>query len=242
MQQLLFLMLLVFAVTGCDQVGGGKVSLKTDKQKVSYAIGQQIGQGMKSQNVEVDEKVLFASIKHALQGKESQMTDEEMRAAIRKMNENMMKARIEEGKKNKEEGEKFLAENKAKPDVKTTESGLQYTVIKAGTGKQPSDTDTVKVHYKGTLLNGEEFDSSYKRREPAKFPVGGVIKGWTEALKMMKEGGKWKLYIPSDLAYGPMGRPSIPPNSVLVFEVELLEVVAKDDSGDKKAAKGKKSS
>ena len=122
-----------------------------------------------------------------------------------------------------------MAKNKDKGDVKTLESGLQYQVITAGDGAKPGENDTAKVHYKGTLIDGTEFDSSYKRDKPAEFPVKAVIPGWTEALQLMKKGGKWKLWIPSELAYGERGRPSIPPNSVLIFEVELLDIM-----GDKK--------
>lgn len=124
----------------------------------------------------------------------------------------------------KEKGEAYLKENASKEGVKTLPSGLQYKVIKDGTGKQPSRTDSVVCHYKGTFLDGKEFDSSYKRNEPAEFPVGGVIKGWTEALQLMKEGSKWMLYIPSNLAYGPSGRSPIGPDETLVFEVELIKV------------------
>ena len=124
----------------------------------------------------------------------------------------------------KKEGEAFLAANAKAPGVKTTKSGLQYKVLKDGTGKSPAKTDTVTTHYKGTLIDGTQFDSSYDRNKPASFQVDGVIKGWTEALQMMKEGSKWQLFIPWDLAYGPEGRPGIPPNATLVFEVELLKV------------------
>jgi FKBP-type peptidyl-prolyl cis-trans isomerase len=134
----------------------------------------------------------------------------------------------EEGKANIEKGKKYLDENKAKPGVKTTDSGLQYEVLTEGKGKAPKATDIVQVHYKGTLIDGTEFDSSYKRGEPAEFPLNGVIKGWTEGLQLMKVGGKNRFVIPSDLAYGPSGNSSIPGNSVLVFEVELLKVGADD--------------
>jgi FKBP-type peptidyl-prolyl cis-trans isomerase FklB len=129
-----------------------------------------------------------------------------------------------QGEKNKKEGEAFLAENKKKDGVKTLPSGLQYKVLAEGKGKTPKATDTVTVHYRGTLTDGTEFDSSYKRNQPASFPVNGVIKGWTEALQLMKEGSKWQLFIPASLAYGEPGRPGIPPNSVLIFDVELISV------------------
>jgi len=135
------------------------------------------------------------------------------------------KVKAEQGEKNMQEGPKFLEENKTKEGVVVLPSGLQYKVLTEGTGKSPKATDKVKVHYKGTLINGKEFDSSYKRGTPAEFPVNGVIKGWTEALQLMKEGSKWMLYLPSDLAYGPRGAGGdIGPNATLIFEVELLEV------------------
>jgi FKBP-type peptidyl-prolyl cis-trans isomerase len=215
---------LVLSLTACDKMGG-KVELKTDKQKVSYTIGQQIGQSFKSQNIDVDLVVLGASIADVMKGEKSRMTDQEMQQTMMTMREQMMKKGEEDAKANKEKGDKFLEENKKKEGFKVTASGLQYKMTAEGTGNSPKDTDTVKVHYKGTLIDGTEFDSSYKRNEPAEFPVNGVIKGWTEALKMMKPGGKANLVIPADLAYGPMGRPGIPANSVLQFEVELLEIV-----------------
>ena len=213
--------------SACDQIKNmtsKSVNLQTDDEKVSYAIGQQIGGNMKSQGISVNTGVLSASIEDALAGKPSRMKPEEMQAAMMKMRESMMAKQDAAGKENKDKGDKFLEENKKKPTVKVTASGLQYEVITEGKGNAPKATDTVKVHYAGTLIDGTKFDSSYDRNEPAEFPVGGVIRGWTEALQLMKPGAKYKLAIPSDLAYGPQGRPSIPPNSVLLFDVELLEV------------------
>ena len=222
------LMLLTVAVTtsGCDAVKKITSSTKLDKDedKVSYAIGQQIGSSIKSQGIKVNTAVLAASIDDVLKGTPSRLKPEEMQAAMVKMREGMMAKQEAEGKENLAKGEKFLEENKKKPNVKVTASGLQYEVVSTGKGRSPKDTDVVKVHYKGTLIDGTQFDSSYDRNEPAEFPVGGVIKGWTEALQMMKAGDKWKLTIPSELAYGPQGRPGIPPNSVLAFDVELLEI------------------
>jgi len=143
---------------------------------------------------------------------------------MQKMQEAMMKKAQEASEKNLKEGDEWLAKNKSKPGVKTTDSGVQYEVVKEGTGATPTDDNLVKVHYTGTLINGEKFDSSKDRNEPAEFPVKGVIPGWTEALKLMKAGGQYKLAIPAKLAYGAQGRPGIPANSVLLFEVELLEV------------------
>jgi len=205
-------------------------SLNTDKKKLSYAIGQQIGtqvaRQIKGSGVDIDAAVLAQSIQDAIAGKKSKLTPEQMQAAMTKANE-VAQAKMEvAGKENKAKGEKFLAENKTKAGVKTTASGLQYQVIKEGTGASPKETDTVKVHYRGTLIDGTQFDSSYDRNEPAQFPLNQVIKGWTEGLQLMKVGGKMKLFVPSELAYGVSGRPGIPPNSVLVFDVELLEIAS----------------
>ncbi len=215
-------------VVGCKQ------DPKSDVQKVSYAIGQQIGQNIKQQGIDVDAKMVAQSVEEAITGKDSRMTKEDMQAAMMNLQKTMMEKRTkkmaemkEEAKKNVGIGQKFLDENKAKDGIKVTKSGLQYRVLKKGTGKKPKSKSKVKVHYKGTLIDGSEFDSSYKRNKPAEFPVNGVIKGWQEALTLMKEGGKWELFIPSGLAYGEQGRPKIPPNSVLVFEVELLEILKK---------------
>jgi FKBP-type peptidyl-prolyl cis-trans isomerase FkpA/FKBP-type peptidyl-prolyl cis-trans isomerase FklB len=210
------------ATVGCQK----QASLGTDKDKASYAIGIQIGRSLKSQNADVSIPALTQGLTDALGGVEAKLKPEEMQASLQKLQEESMKKAMQAAEKNAKEGEEWLAKNKSKSGVKTTESGLQYEVIKEGTGKSPGENDTVKVHYTGTLINGEKFDSSVDRGEPAEFPVGGVIPGWTEALKLMKEGSKYKLAIPAKLAYGPAGRPGIPPNSVLLFDVELLEVKA----------------
>ena len=215
----------VAAMTGCQK------KLDTDMKKASYAIGQQIGSNLKNQNIEFDADVLAASITEAATGKEAKMKPEEMQAALMKLQEGMMKKQQEAGDKNKAEGTAFLEGNKSKEGVKTTPSGLQYIVVQEGNGKTPGPNDTVKAHYKGTLINGTQFDSSYDRGQPAEFPVGGVIKGWTEALQMMKVGGKMKLFINPDLGYGPAARPGIPANSVLIFDVELLDVMAAKAEG-----------
>lgn len=222
---------LVLAILGVSllltQACEKKAKLDNDKSKASYAIGQQIGQNLKSQNIDIDADALSASIKDAVSGKESKMTQEEIQQALMKLQETMTKKSQEDAEKNATEGKKFLEENKAKPGIVTKESGLQIQMLTEGTGPMPKADDTVKVHYKGTLIDGKQFDSSYDRGQPAEFPVGGVIKGWTEALLTMKAGSKAKLFIPADLAYGASQRPGIPANSVLIFEVELIEVVAK---------------
>jgi len=212
-------------------IGACAAKLDTQKKKVSYVIGQQIGESMKTQGVDVDVDVLASSIKDALKGEKGKMTEEEMRATMMAAQQEMMAKQQKDGEANLKVGADFLAANKTKEGVKTTESGLQYKVVTPGKGPTPSDNDVVVCHYKGTLIDGTEFDSSYKRGEPAEFPVKGVIRGWTEALKTMKEGEKRQLFIPSDLAYGPSGRPGIPPNSVLIFDIELVKV--------KKGAAGK---
>ena len=205
-----------------------KIELKDAKQKSSYAIGMDIGANFKRQEIDVDSKALAAGIADALAGK-AQLSDAEQRQVLTELRTQLMgkaEARQKEaGDKNQKDGEKFLAENKKKDGVKTTASGLQYKVLKSGSGKTPKATDTVKVHYQGTLIDGTVFDSSIERGEPATFPVNGVIPGWTEVLQLMKEGDKWQVVIPSQLAYGAQGAgPKIGPNSTLIFDVELLSV------------------
>lgn len=202
-----------------------KADLGSDKGKASYGIGMQIGQNMKAQGVEVDPEAVASGMSDALAGKQTQVKQEDIQKAMQVLQEQTMKKAQETSEKNKKAGEEFLAKNKDQAGWKTTASGLQYKVEEEGKGKTPKATDTVKVHYTGTLITGEKFDSSRDRGEPAEFPVNGVIKGWTEALQLMKVGGKMKLAIPSDLAYGPSGRPGIPPNSVLLFDVELMDIV-----------------
>lgn len=206
--------------------------LKTQKDKLSYAIGMQVANNLKRQSLDADPDVLMKGLKDEMAGK-SLMTDAEARttmtqvfAELRAKQEEKMK---EAGEANKKAGEDFLAANKSKPGVVTTASGLQYKVITQGTGPRPTASDTVVCNYKGTLIDGKEFDSSYKRGEPATFPVSGVIKGWTEALQLMPVGSKYELYIPSDLAYGERGAGAdIGPNTTLIFEVELLSIQGKD--------------
>ncbi len=207
------------------------MELKTPKDKVSYAIGMDMANSLKKNEIEVDPAVLGQAFKDLLGGKKTLMTEEESRATLTSLQQEMQTKRQEktkvQGEANKKEGATFLAENKKKEGVKTLPSGLQYKVISAGKGKTPKAEDTVTVQYKGTLINGTEFDSSYKRGQAATFPVNGVIKGWTEALQLMKEGDKWMLYIPADLAYGENGPGPIGPNATLIFEVELESIKAK---------------
>lgn len=208
---------------GCD-----RPNLKEEKGRYSYAIGYRLATNMKNQKVDLDSKSFTAAVKDVMAGKEPRLTEEEMQTAMQKMAEarnSQMSAEEEKaGKENLAKAEAFLAENKDKEGVKVTESGLQYKQIREGKGKSPTLESVVEVHYRGRLLDGTEFDSSYKRNEPARFPVRAVIPGWTEALQLMKPGSKYELYIPPNLAYGPKGGPTIPPNSALIFEVELLDV------------------
>ncbi len=206
------------------------IELKNDVDKFSYIIAQNMGESMKRQEVAVNPDVFYASLKSVLAGKKSQMSPQEMQAFMMGFQQKMMakmKAKQEAmGKTNMEKGLSYLAANKKKDGVKVTASGLQYKIIKQGTGAIPKATDRVEVHYVGTLIDGTEFDSSIKRGQPAVFPVNQVIKGWTEALQMMPVGSKWELVIPSELAYGATPRPGGPigPNAVLKFQVELLGI------------------
>jgi FKBP-type peptidyl-prolyl cis-trans isomerase FklB len=208
-------------------------TLKTQKDKASYAIGLNIGKSMHKDSVEVDTSILLRGLKDGLAGSKPLLTDDEARAAMVTLQTDLRKKQEEkmlvQGEANKKDGEAFLAENKTKDGVVTLPSGLQYKILKEGTGPKPTATDTVVCNYKGTLLDNTEFDSSYKRGQPATFPVGGVIKGWTEALQLMPVGSKWQLFIPSELAYGARGGPGggIGPNATLVFEVELMSVQPK---------------
>ncbi len=209
-----------------------KPVLKDQKGKISYIIGIDIGGNFKKQSIDIDPEILIRGIKDGLSGAKPLLSEQEAREVMAAF-EQEMKAKQETiqkaaGEKNKKEGEVFLAENKKKEGVKTLPSGLQYKVIKPGTGKKPAATDTVTTHYRGTLINGTEFDSSYKRGKPATFPVNGVIPGWTEALQLMEEGAKWQLFLPPNLAYGERGAGQvIGPNATLIFEVELISIQEK---------------
>src|SRR3954465_5061889 len=199
--------------------------LKDPKDKASYSIGLNIGRNFKRQNVELNPDALVAGVKDALSGAKPALNEAEERDAMMSLQQDAMEKQKAMGEKNAAEGKKILDDNKKKEGVKTTASGLQYKMIKDGNGPQPKATDTVPVDYRGTLIDGTEFDSSYKRGQPATFPLNGVIKGWTEGLQLMKTGGKYQFFIPADLAYGQgaMG-PDIQPNSTLIFDVELKSV------------------
>jgi len=204
--------------------GADKAELTNPKQKSSYVIGVNIGKGMKQQGVDVDFDMVLKGMKDGAAGTPA-LNDQEMQEAMMSLQKEMQNKASELGVKSKKEGEDFLTANKGKEGVKSTASGLQYKVIKEGKGPKPKPTDTVKVHYRGTLLDGTEFDSSYKRGEPVEFPLDQVIKGWTEGLQLMPVGSKYQFWIPANLAYGEPGNRGIPPNSTLIFEVELLDIV-----------------
>ena len=206
--------------------------LKTEKDKISYAVGMNVGTNLRKQSVDVDPAILLQGLKDGIAGNKPLMTEDETRTLLMQLQEETRKKQAEKaqqmGAANKAEGEAFLAANKNKEGVVTLPSGLQYKILKAGTGPKPSATDSVVCNYRGTLINGTEFDSSYKRGEPLTFPVNGVIKGWTEALQLMPVGSKWQLFIPAELAYGERGAGAdIGPNATLIFEVELLSIQAK---------------
>jgi FKBP-type peptidyl-prolyl cis-trans isomerase FklB len=207
---------------------GEKLELKDQKDRESYSLGYQFGQSLKVQGVDINLQVYKSGIQDGLGGKEPQMTPEEIRATMTNLQQRLVaaqqKTRREVAAKNLSESKTFLAENKNKEGIQTLPSGLEYKVVTEGSGKMPKPEDTVKVHYKGTLIDGTEFDSSYRRGEPSTFKVKGVIKGWTEALQLMKEGSKWQLFIPPELGYGERGAGPVPPNSTLIFEVELLAI------------------
>ncbi len=196
--------------------------LKSFKERSSYVIGLDVGRGLKEQGVDLNLDVLMRGVTDGLAGAKNQMTDAEIDATLMEL-QKLVEGRRKE--KNKKEGEAFLALNKKKEGVTELPSGLQYKVLKKGQGATPGATDQVTVHYRGTLIDGSEFDSSYRRGAPATFPVNKVIKGWTEAMQLMQVGDKWQLFVPADLAYGDKSpAEQIPPNATLIFEVELLDV------------------
>src|SRR5262245_56171467 len=211
--------LLVFPLFGQEK----SPQLKDQKDKVSYSIGMQIGFNLARQKVDINPDIVAAGIKDSLAGK-PQLTPDQVKDVMAQVEKDMEQQQKQLDENNKTKSAKCLEENKKNRGVKTTASGLQYKLEKEGTGPQPKATDTVTVNYRGTLIDGTEFDSSYKRGQPATFPVGGVIKGWTEALQLMKVGSKYQLFIPSNLAYGERAvSPDLAANSTLIFEVELLD-------------------
>jgi FKBP-type peptidyl-prolyl cis-trans isomerase len=212
--------------------------LKTDKDKVSYALGMNLGANLKRDSIDIDTAILVRALKDTVAGGKTLVTESEARAALTQLQTQVRGKQMEKmklaGEVNKKEGDSFLAANKTKDGIVTLPSGLEYKILTQGTGPKPAATDTVVCNYRGTLINGTEFDSSYKRGQPATFPVTGVIKGWTEALQLMPVGSKWQLFLPAELAYGERGpSPEIGPNSTLVFEVELLSIQAKEKEKEK---------
>jgi len=220
---------LVLSLFGGTAMTQKKLVPKSQKEKVSYSIGMNLGKNMKIQGIEVNEALLIQGLKDALAGSKGLMTEAEMEATMSTFQQEMMnkmqaKQKVD-GEKNKKEGEAFLAANKKKEGVVTLPSGLQYKILKAGNGTRPTASQTVQVHYRGSFIDGTEFESSYKQGQPAEFPVGQVIKGWVEGIQLMSVGAKWQLFIPSDLAYGANGAgQKIGPNTTLIFEIELLAI------------------
>ncbi|NLD94632.1 MAG: FKBP-type peptidyl-prolyl cis-trans isomerase [Fibrobacter sp.] len=219
------------ACNAAEKANSKPIALKTKNDSISYMIGQDIGKSFKNMNIDtvVSFSVLTKAIDNAMKGQPSQLTDERIKEIQKNFSEDLQKKQKDAAEakaaNNKKAGEDFLAANKTKEGVKTTESGLQYIVVKEGTGANPVATDKVKVHYKGTLLDGKVFDSSYDRKEPAVFGLNQVIPGWTEGIQLMKVGSTYKFWIPADLAYGErQAGQEIGPNSTLCFEVELLDI------------------
>lgn len=231
-----FLAIAAFAFSGCGKQpvkttagspppAAGAATIESVDQKVSYGIGYNMGTSLaRDKTLKLDRAAFLAGIEDAQAGGKTRVPESELEAAFNAMQQQAAAATAQLAEKCLATGNEYLAKNKAKPGVTTTASGLQYEVLKSGSGPKPKPTNTVKVHYHGTLIDGTVFDSSVERNEPVEFPVTGVIPGWVEALQLMSVGDKWKLTIPPGIAYGAQDRGKIPPNSVLIFEVELLEI------------------
>lgn len=212
--------------------------LKTQKDKVSYALGMNLGTNLHKQSVEVDTAIVLRGLKDGLAAGKTLLTQEEAQAALTQLQTEVRNKQQEimkqAGEASRKEGQEFLTANKTKEGVVTLPSGLEYKILTEGTGPKPTAADSVSCNYRGTLISGKEFDSSYKRGQPATFPVNGVIKGWTEALQLMPVGSKWQLFIPAEMAYGDRGAGAdIGPGSTLIFEVELLSIQPKDNKDNK---------
>ncbi len=226
--KIIAILFITVTISQAQEAVSNSFELKTFEDSVSYSIGRNIAKNIEDPSVKINFDIVIQAMLDSHAGK-TVLSEPVMQKVLMEFNRKMMaeKTKQQEAAKeiNKKAGDEFLAANKTKEGVKTLESGLQYKVLQSGKGKSPKEEDTVKVHYKGTLIDGREFDSSYKRNEPTEFPVNRVIKGWTEALQLMKEGDKWELYIPYNLAYGEnQAGELIQPYSTLIFEVELLEV------------------
>lgn len=220
-------------------------TLTTPEQKAAYALGLRVGSDLRDKEAKVAPEFFAQGFKDGLEGAKPKISDEEQHQALLEFSRQMQARQLaklkELGEKNLAEGQAFLKANQAKPEVKTTASGLQYKVLASGKGKSPKTTDTVMVNYRGRLIDGTVFDDSYQRGQPATFELGGIIRGWQEALQLMKEGDRWELYIPADLAFGPQGAgPQIGPNATLVFEVELIKINPKPDQAEAAPAKDAK--
>jgi FKBP-type peptidyl-prolyl cis-trans isomerase FklB len=201
------------------------MNLTTLTDKISYIIGRDVAGNLMKQGIIVEAESFIQGLKEAMAGQDSSLSEAEIQQTMMALQQEMSQKQNSKGSENKKIGEDFLAQNQTKEGVKTLPSGLQYQILQEGNGKSPSKTDTVTTHYHGTLIDGTVFDSSYERGQPATFPVNGVIAGWTEALQLMQEGSKWRLFIPSNLAYGTQGAGgSIGPNTALIFDVELISV------------------
>lgn len=234
MKSIIFMSALL-ATIGSNVLYAETVKLDSEEAKVNYSVGYQVGGDFKRQKIEMDEAAFLQGLRDSLAEKTPAMTEHEMRTTLvglkKRIMEGQRKEMVEQAKVNTEKGAAYLAENEKKEGVKVLPSGLQYRVIKEGEGKSPTDIDKVSVHYTGTLIDGTVFDSSRKRGKPAEFQVNRVIKGWIEGLKLMQEGSQFELVIPSDLAYGSKGAgKKIPPNSTLVFDVELLSVLNPEEN------------
>lgn len=228
--QFLVAALLLVGLTGCQSIEDKNVKIETQQDSVSYSIGLSVGKTLQRDSITITPEVFLRGVLDAKADSAKRlMSDKEVESCMMAFQQEMQKKAMDRAQaiaeKNITDGMNFLAENANKPGVVSLPSGLQYKVITAGNGKKPTSSSTVKTHYRGRLLDGTEFDSSYKRNEPAVFPVSGVIPGWIEALQLMPVGSKWELYIPANLAYGEQGAGNvIPPNAVLIFEIELLEI------------------
>ncbi len=220
-----YLSLAAITIMSANIAIAADIALKTEKDRLSYTLGVQVGEDFKQRGFEVNVEAFARAIADILADRSLKLTPAEMKTAKQNFQKQQMQQRTEVAEKNKKAGEAFLAENKTKAGMKTLASGIQYHVLTPGSGAIPTKTDTVLAHYRGTLINGKEFDSSYDRGQPVSFPVGGVIKGWQEVLQIMKVGAKWKVYIPSELAYGERGAGAdIGPNETLIFNIELLDI------------------
>lgn len=222
--RLTHILAVLFGISLTWQAVAADPKLNSDNKKISYAIGIQIGEDLKKSGVELDVEAFALAIKDKIANKESRLNSEEMQQAFNMLRQQQMEYQQKVAQENKQKGKEFLAENKKKPGIKELPSGVQYQIIRSGSGENPKDGDTVVAHYRGTLIDGTEFDSSYKRGNPLTIPIAQVVKGWQDALKAMKVGAKWQVYIPSELGYGSRATGNIPPNSALIFDIELLEI------------------